>query len=132
MSLNNPSWGEGYVPAYQMSGMPYVISSNVALGATRTITFDYVTKFVTVKNNSAVAANVISVGFTQNGMIPGNSNFFTLSGSESISAEVRTSMLYISGTNGASVPFSVMAGLTSIPVSNFLIVTASNGFDGVG
>lgn len=132
MSINNPIWGEGYVPAYQMSGMPYVTSSNVALGATRALTFDYVTKFVTVKNNSAVAGNVISVGFTQNGMVPGNSNFFVLSGSESFSAEVRTSRIYISGTNGASVPFSVVAGLTGIPVSNFLLVTSSNGFDGVG
>ena len=132
MSINNPIWGEGYVPAYQMSGMPYVTSSNVALGQTQEITFDYVTKFVTVKNNSAVAGNVISFGFTQNGMIPGNSNFFVLSGSQSLSADVRTSRLYISGTNGLTVPFSVMAGLTGIPVTNFLLVTSSNGFNGVG
>ena len=132
MSINNPTWGEGYVPAYQMSGMPYVTSSNVAIGATKELTFSYVTKFVTVKNNSAVAGNVISVGFTQNGMIPGNSNFFVLSGSETFSAEVRTSRLFVSGTNGALVPFSVVAGLTNIPVSNFLLVTSSNGFGGVG
>lgn len=132
MSINNPTWGEGYVPAYQMSGMPYVTSSNVSLGATSEITLGYVTKFVIVKNNSAVAGNVISVGFTQNGMLSGNSNFFVLSGSESFSAEVRTSKLFVSGTNGTSTPFSVLAGLTNIPVSNFLVVTASNGFSGVG
>jgi len=132
VSINNPTWGEGYVPAYQMSGMPYVTSSNVSLGATSEITLGYVTKFVIVKNNSAVAGNVISVGFTQNGMLSGNSNFFVLSGSESFSAEVRTSKLFVSGTNGTSTPFSVLAGLTNIPVSNFLVVTASNGFSGVG
>lgn len=132
MSINNPTWGEGYVPAYQMSGMPFVTSSNVALGSTTEIGLGYVTKFVTVKNNSAVASNVISVGFTQNGMLSGNSNFFVLSGSESFSAEVRTSKLFVSGTSGTSTPFSVLAGLTNIHVSNFLVVTASNGFSGVG
>jgi len=132
VSINNPTWGEGYVPAYQMSGMPFVTSSNVALGATKEIGLGYVTKFVTVKNNSAVASNVISVGFTQNGMLPANSNFFVLSGSESFSAEVRTSKLFVSGTSGTSTPFSVLAGLTNIHVSNFLVVTASNGFSGVG
>lgn len=131
MSINNPTWGEGYVPAYQMSAMPYVTSSNVNLGAVAEIDFKYVTKFVTVKNNGA-AASVISVGFTQNGMLPRNSNFFTLSGSESFTADIRTSKIVVSGTNGSPVPYSILAGLTNIPVSNFLVVTSSNGFSGVG
>lgn len=131
MGLNNPAWGEGYVPAYQMSAMPYVTSSNVSLGATREINFNYVTKFFTVKNTGA-STNVLAVGFTQNGMLPGNSNFFTLSGSEAFSGEIRTSKLFISGSAGATTSFTLVAGLTNIPVSNFLLVTGSNGFSGVG
>ena len=111
--------------------MPYVTTSNVNLGAVAEIDFKYVTKFVTVKNNGA-AASVISVGFTQNGMLPRNSNFFTLSGSESFTADIRTSKIVVSGTNGSPVPYSILAGLTNIPVSNFLVVTSSNGFSGVG
>lgn len=131
MSLNNPGLGEGYVPAYQVSAMPYVTSSTVALGATKEISFNYVTKFFTIKNTGA-SSNVIAVGFTQNGMLPGNANFFTLSGSESITGEVRTNKLFISGSAGASTPFTLFAGLTNIPVKNFLTVTGSNGFSGVG
>lgn len=131
MSINNPTWGEGYVPAYQMSGMPYVTSSNVSLGATKQIEFQFVTKFFTIKNTSA-AANVIAVGFTQNGMLPSNSNYFILSGSESFTGDIRTSKIFISGSAGASSTFSLTAGLTNIPVRNFLAVTASNGFGGVG
>ena len=131
MSLNNFNLGEGYVPAYQVSAMPYVTSSTVALGATREITFDNVTKFFTLKNTGA-SSNVIAVGLTQNGLIPGKSNFFVLSGSETITAEIRTSKLFISGSAGASTPFTLFAGLTNIPVKNFLTVTGSNGFSGVG
>jgi hypothetical protein len=131
VSLNNPSWGEGYVPAYQMSGMPFVTSSNVALGAVSQIEFKYVTKFFTIKNTGA-STNVIAVGFTQNGLLPENSNYFTLSGSEAFSGEIRTSALFVSGAVGASTSYSLVAGLTNIPVSNFLTVTASNGFGGVG
>lgn len=131
MSLNNPNLGEGYVPAYQVSAMPYVTSSTVALGATKEISFNYVTKFFTIKNTGA-SSNVIAVGFTQNGMLPGNANFFTLSGSESITGEVRTNKLFISGSAGASTTFTLFAGLTNIPVKNFLTVTGSNGFSGVG
>lgn len=131
MSINNPTWGEGYVPAYQMSGMPYVTSSNVVLGDVKQISFSYVTKFFTVKN-TGTSTSVISVGFTRNGLLSGNSNYFTLSGSEAFSGEIRTSTLFISGSVGASTSFSVVAGLTNIPVKNFLTVTASNGFSGVG
>lgn len=131
MSLNNPVLGEGYVPAYQISGVPFVTSSNVTLGTTRQISFNTVTKFVTVKNTGA-STNVIAVGFTQNGMLPANSNFFTLSGSEAFSGELRTSALFISGSAGATIPFTLVAGLTNIPVKNFLTVTGSNGYSGVG
>lgn len=131
MSINNPTWGEGYVPAYQMSAMPYVTSSDVSLGATKQINFNYVTKFFTVKNTGA-STSVIAIGFTQNGLLANNSNYFVLSGSESFSGEIRTSRIFISGSSGALTPFSLVAGLTNIPTSNFLTVTSSNGFSGVG
>ena len=114
-----------------MSAMPYVTSSNVSLGAIKEINFNYVTKFFTIKNTSP-AANVLSVGFTQNGMKTGNSNYFAVSGSESFSFDVRTSRIVISGSAGANTTFSLLAVLTNIPVSNFLVVTSSSGFSGVG
>lgn len=130
MSLNNPVLGEGYVPAYQISPVPYVTSSNVTLGATKSYEFPCVTKSIFVQNTAA-SSNVIAVAFTQNGLLPANSNFLILSGGQSLSQDVRTSALFISGASGTST-FSFLAGLTSIPVKNFLTVTGSNGYNGVG
>jgi hypothetical protein len=130
MSLNNPVLGEGYVPAYQISPVPYVTASNVALGATKSYQFPFVTKSIFVQN-TAPAANVIAVAFTQNGLLPINSNFLVLSGGQSLSEDLRVSALFISGAAG-SPTFSLLAGLTNIPVKNFLTVTGSNGYTAVG
>ena len=130
MSLNTPIWGEGYVPAYQLSASPFVTSSNVTLGQTKEIIFGSVTRFFTVKNNG-VSANVIAVGFTERGLQTVPSNYFVLSGTESFSGELRVDRLFVSGVSGAST-FSIIAGLTPITTGSFTRVTGSNGFLGVG
>lgn len=123
-------WGEGFVPAYQMSATPYVTSSNVTLGQMKEITFPTVTRFITLRNLGA-STSVLAVGFTENGLKPVNSNFFAVSGSQEFSSEIRSDRLFLSGVAGTST-FSLMAGLTNIPVHNFQVITASNGFNGVG
>jgi hypothetical protein len=131
MTSNNQFYmGEGYVPAYQISATPFVTSSNIALGQTKEIPFGYVTQFFVVKNTGA-SSSVLSVAFTENGLKPQNANYFTLSGSESFSAELRVDRVFLSGSSG-SPSFSLVAGLTGINESRFLLVTASNGFNGVG
>jgi len=131
MSDNNQYYmGEGYVPAYQMSATPFVTSSNVSLGQTHEIQFGNVTKFVVVKNTGA-PSSVLAMGFTENGLKPANSNYFLLSGSESFAADLRVDRLFLSGNVGSST-YSVVAGLTGLSPSRFLLVTASNGFTGVG
>ena len=131
MSLNNPVMHEGFVPAYQVSAAPFVTSSNVTLGQTKEIRFNYVTRFFTIKNTSTTSTNTIAVAFTQNGLTAANSNFFPLSGSEAYSGELRVDRLFVSGSVGTS-SFTIVAGLTNIPSRNFLTVTGSNGFNGVG
>jgi len=131
MSLNNPYPHEGFVPAYQVSAMPFVTSSNVTLGSTKEINFAGVTRFITIRNTGASTA-VIAIAFAENGLKSANSNYFILSGSESFSGELRTDRIFVSGSSGASVTFNVVAGLTTIPTKNFLVVTGSNGFSGVG
>lgn len=130
MSLNNVVIGEGYVPAYQISPVPFVTSSNVNLGQTKSYNFDFVTKSIFVQNTAA-SNTVLAIAFTQNGLLPSRSNFLILSGGQSFSQDVRTSALFISGSSG-SPTFSLLAGLTNIPVKNFLTVTGSNGYAGVG
>lgn len=129
--MQNTFYGEGYVPAYQMSASPFVTSSQVALGATVQLNFPQATKFLIVQNTGGTNT-AVAVGFTQNGLKTANSNYFILSGTNSFSAELRVNRLFISGAVGASVPFTVVAGLTPIQSKDFLIVTASNGFSGVG
>lgn len=131
MTANNQFYmGEGYVPAYQISATPFVTSSNVALGQTKEITFRYVTQFLVVKNTGPTSS-VLAVGFTANGLSTANSNFFVLSGSESFAADLRVDRIFVSGSAGTPT-FSVIAGLTGISDTRFLLVTASNGFNGVG
>lgn len=129
MSLSTPVLGEGYVPAYQISPVPFVTSSQVVLGEVKSYSFPTVARTFTVKNNTAGSA--IAVSFTANGLTTANSNFFTLSGGESFAGEFRTSALFISGSTGTS-SFHLVVGLTDIPVKNFLTVTGSNGYSSVG
>ncbi len=130
MSLSNPVWGEGYVPAYQMSSTPFVTASNVTLGQIKEIPFQTVSRFFTIKNVSA-STSVMAIGFTENGFKAVNANYFLLSGSESFSGEFKTDRLFLSGVVGTS-NFNLMAGLTNIPVQSFSVITASRGFNGVG
>ena len=60
-----------------------------------------------------------------------NSNFVTLTGGQQFSQDVRTSVVFVSASLGAP-NFQIFAGLTNIPVKNFLTVTGSNGYSGVG
>ena len=130
--MNNVYFGEGYVPAYQMSASPWVTSSQVALGQTVQLDFPQATKFIIVQNNGAAASTKIAVGFTQNGLKPVNSNYIILSGTNTFTADLRVDRLFISGAVGATVPFTVVAGLTPIQRKDFLTVTGSSGFSGVG
>lgn len=135
MSLNNPWMSEMYVPAYQISATPWVTSSAVALGAVTQLNFQNVTRFIVVKNTSPTTTDKLAVAFTMNGLRTGDSNYFTLSGSESFVADLRVGTLFISGATGATVPFTVIAGLTGVPTTEgrfFTTVTASNGFNSVG
>jgi len=125
MSYNNPVMSEGFVPAYQVSGTPFVTSSSVT--STAAVYFPFVTRFFTVQNRSALE---LRVGFTQLG-VQGN-NFFVVPSGSSYTAELRVDRLFLSSSTAASIPFVVLGGLTSIPTNNFQIVTGSSGFNGVG
>jgi hypothetical protein len=129
MSLKAPYMGEGYAPAYQISATPFVTSSDVNLGQTVGIEFGNIANFVIIKNT--LAGSVLSVAFTENGLKSSNSNFFTLSGDESFSANFRVDRVFLSGSLG-NPTYTVIAGLTGIPMNQLLPVTASNGYRGVG
>ena len=93
MSLNNPVLSEGYVPAYQMSAVPFVTASNLAAGATFEISFPQVSRFFAVKNTSQY--DDLRVSFTRNGLNSPNNNYFSLVKSSSFREEIRTTKLFL-------------------------------------
>jgi hypothetical protein len=125
MSLNNPSMHEGFVPAYQVSAVPFVTSS--AVTTVNQVSFPYVTRFFTIQNNSSLA---LRFGFTQLGVQ--GTNYFTIPSGSNYTGEIRTDRLFLSSSTAASISYSIIAGLTGVPTRNFSIITGSNGFDGVG
>ena len=68
MAHNSKGMGPNFVPAYQVSGIPYVTSSHgpaVVGTAVQKITFPQVTRFFVVNN---IGSNILRVGFTENGV----------------------------------------------------------------
>ena len=132
MSLNWPEAGIKSVGEYQVSAIPFVTSSTLTAAETREVSFPRFTKFVIVRNQDA--NKVMQVGFTENGVQANpaaNTNFIKLKAGESITAEVRVKSLFLSSSDGTP-SFEVFAGLTDILPKQFMTLTGSNGFGGVG
>ena len=104
MSLNWPKAGPNFVPAYQVSGIPYVTSSiSVELRPVSTnnnqvsevvkVSFPNVTKSLTITNTGA---NFIRLGFSENGLFQGGETY-------SLGNQVgKTGAPYLQRTGGAS------------------------------
>jgi hypothetical protein len=110
-------WNAG---SYVVSGIPWVTSSITAPLVSSTpkeISFPSVTRTITVKNIST-GTEKLRVGFSSNGVKYTN-NYFLLSASESFSAELKVTDIYLLTDSGASAATaSIIAGLTGIDVSN--------------
>jgi hypothetical protein len=159
MGLKWPQAGPNHVPSYQASGIPYVTSSvsgEVPQAANTkapvNINFPYVTKFVTVNNTGT---NDLRVAFTFSGSYaPGEvttenltlpaghkRNYFIIKEQEAgsmqtVTFDVRCKSIFFLADNTGTTDFSLLAGLTTIPIKNFPTLTGSlNGtgsFKGVG
>lgn len=140
MSLNYPKPGPNSVPSYQMSGIPYVTGSGLGSENLNEITrfdFPYVTKFLTFSNNTT--GEELFVAFSSGGMAglpsdPGIKHVFTVPGISTVNLEVRCKSIFLK--TSAAIQWSVCAGLTNIPSSEFPILTGSIGgesaFEGIG
>ena len=146
--------GASFVPAYQVSGVPFVTSS-AGQPANGTepfhIKFPYVTKSIMIKNTGNFA---LRVAFTKSGSyvageaVPGgttapsdfHSNYFLIppcdTGSGVADApptvfDVRCKEIFLrSNSNANQAPFSLYAALTGI--ESFPVISGSTGFKGVG
>ena len=109
--------GAGALSEYLVSGIPWVTSSQVP-ASILSVDFLNVISFFTIKNTSSSS---IKVSFTQNGFNTGN--YFSLSANEVFSADLRVKSLFLSSSLTSS--FELVAGVTSIPASNFPNLTGS-------
>jgi hypothetical protein len=143
------SVGINFVPAYEVSGVPFVTSSvanEVAKDSSVRVSFPSITRWVEVVNTGDEA---LKVGFTKNGVLgkgasvsgstheqtANHRNYYVIgpSGSRNNSTarwELRCHEIHFSSISGAT-SFSVVAGLTGIQNSQ-LSLTGSQGFIGVG
>ena len=143
MAHNSKGMGPNFVPAYQISGIPYVTSSlsNTSVDvAAQKITFPQVTRFFVVTNTNT--SNTLRVGFTENGVDGGpdyydnsNKNYFIVRpGTTTPRLEIRCKELYFRADAGSSTcGFSLIAGLSGVPRGQFPLLTASllySGSDG--
>ncbi len=120
MSLNNPRPGFNSAPEYAVSGIPHVLSGSATTAATL-VEFPFVTRAITVANNSA-ANTILRIGFTQNGVNLANN--FPLDGKQSIRFEVRVRDLWVRANTG-TVDYGICAELTPIERMFMLPLTGS-------
>lgn len=147
MPLNWPAAGPGDVPSYQMSGIPFVTSSNGAEVSTTPIEirFPNVTRFIVVRET---AGYDLRVGFTANGVsakgasvsgsqpsegINDHRNYFVVKADETTPRlEVRCKSLFFLRAGNDDAGFTLLAGLTPIRPMDFPPLTGSRGFVGIG
>jgi len=125
--------GPNFVPAYQVSGIPYVTSSACGLNPER-VDFPAATRFFVIQNHGKLAGNTghanLRVGFTENGVNGSVSkNYFMLAASGSTSRlEIRCKTLFLRADDvavGTKIKFDVLAGLSAVDAGEFPVLTGS-------
>ena len=137
MAINHPKAGANSVPAYQLSGVPFVTSSagGEVQASPIEVTFPYVTRFFVVQNTSA---NPMRIGFTADGVNADiTANYLVLSGNDKTPRmELRCKSLFFRKDSTGNCSFSLIAGLSTIESNEFPILTGSidgtTAFEGVG
>jgi len=128
MSANlNYTHGLGHVGSYQASARPYIASGLVvptSSAAALEVSFESVTRFITIKNTSAIP---IKFGFSALGIA--GVNYIELAASESYSGDWKVSAVFLLSTAAAGTA-TIAAGLTGI--SSNRLPSNWSGSAGVG
>ena len=140
MATNHPKAGPNSVPAYQLSGVPYVTQSaaNEVQNSVIKLELPFVTRFFQVENTDASAGHDLRVGFSSAGVAGTLTKNYILvpAASKTDVLELRTKDLFFLRDGSDNTSFRVIAGLTTIQRDQFPILTGSlrgtGSFDGVG
>jgi len=135
---NYPRPNHNSAVEYQGSCVPFVTSSQVGTSVVK-IGFPRVSRFVVISNRHG--SQTLSFGFTENGTSGAkgpysktgtNDNFFTLAaGQMTERLEIKCDAIFLKGS-GASTDFSLLAGMTNVSHNQFINLTGSDGWQGVG
>ena len=142
MASNIYTAGLNNVGSYQVSGAPFVTSSVVPQSGSGhfKVEFPYVTKQITISNNSTNSHDLVRIAFSERGLKDGVANYFlvgsTKDGDGSTTLNVKATELYVMCDDNHSAPVSIFGSLTNLPVSrvNNISPSGSNwsGSAGVG
>ena len=135
MSLNNPVPGGLSSSEFLVSPVPWVTSSTVSginkynfkdanIPDAAAADMTYISRWIRITNKGGTP---ISVAFTLNGFAFGN--FFALAANETFQADLRLAGVFLSGSGQS---FNIVAGLTGIQARHLPVLSASQGFPGVG
>jgi hypothetical protein len=141
MPLNWPQNNHTFAAEYQISGIPFVLTSAdtelVAGGTAAFVAFPKVSQFVVVQHTGG-GTSALRVGFTENGIggTGGEHYFLIPDGVSSPMIPIRCKEIWFQNdaAAGDAIGFSLIAGMTS--VEQFLHMTGSVGgterIEGVG
>lgn len=143
MANNNIySAGLNNVGTYQVSGAPFVTSSLIPASASGPpnwkIEFPYVTKLITITNNSTSAHDLIRIAFSQEGLKNEVANYFvigsTKDGDGSTTLDVKATELYVMSDSSHTPMVSIYASLTNLPIArvNNISPSGSNWSGSIG
>lgn len=132
MSLGNTSQGIDFLPAFEISALPYIVrlvssDFNLEGNTVAKVSFPYVTSWLFFKSNSTTSSANAEVAFISTGIA--NSKTFIIDsqyfnenplGHTDPTLKIRCKELYIkkpagSGATGDGALIELMAGLTTIP-----------------
>ena len=127
---NYYNMGLGYVPAYQVSGKPFMTSSVAPNSASvpQKIEFPYVTKSITMICNSHTSGEDILIGMSEYGLTTG-SNYFTVHAAKDgigyLTLDIKCQEIWIRSSDNHTPEYSLYASLTGIPASRIKDVSPS-------
>ena len=140
MASNIYTAGLNNVGSFQVSGAPFVTSSVVPQSGSGyfKVEFPYVTKEITISNNSTSSHDLVRIAFSEIGLEDNVANYFlvgsTKDGNGPTTLDVKATELYVMSDDNHTAPVSVFASLTNLPVSrvNNISPSGSNWSGSVG
>ena len=135
MALKSVSKADpNYVPNYQLSGIPYVISKTGVDNNAASLSFPFVTKSMKIQN---FGSGDLRIGFTEDGVDGTNDKYYFFIPAAAagkittVDFDVRCKTLWYRADDTTNTDMSVYAALTPINSGSFPNLTSANGFAGI-